>query len=409
MKYVKARGNMKVLVVNTGSSSLKYQLIDSENEKVMAKGLCERIGLVNGIHTYTCTDGSSFTQECVMRDHSYAFKIMLDALISSEHGVLKSVSDIDAVGHRIVHGGERFSKPVIIDESVLKTIEECVDLAPLHNPAGILGIRVCQDVLRDIPMVAVFDTAFHQTIPDYAYMYAIPYEMYEKYGVRKYGFHGTNHKYVSQRASEIINKPLDKIKIISCHLGSGASICAIDRGKSIDTSMGFTPLAGLAMGTRSGTIDPSIISYIMEKKNMTVEEVNDYLNKQSGLLGVSGISSDFRDLIKAKSEGNKRASLALSIFAYRVKKYICEYVGIMGGIDALIFTAGVGENNAFIREHITTNLDIFGIKLDKKKNNTLKGEADISRDKSNVRILIIPANEELEIARQCKSLLEVKN
>ncbi|HOD93251.1 MAG TPA: acetate kinase [Clostridia bacterium] len=400
---------MKVLVVNTGSSSLKYQLIDSENEKVMAKGLCERIGLVNGIHTYTCTDGSSFTQECVMRDHSYAFKIMLDALISSEHGVLKSVSDIDAVGHRIVHGGERFSKPVIIDESVLKTIEECVDLAPLHNPAGILGIRVCQDVLRDIPMVAVFDTAFHQTIPDYAYMYAIPYEMYEKYGVRKYGFHGTNHKYVSQRASEIINKPLDKIKIISCHLGSGASICAIDRGKSIDTSMGFTPLAGLAMGTRSGTIDPSIISYIMEKKNMTVEEVNDYLNKQSGLLGVSGISSDFRDLIKAKSEGNKRASLALSIFAYRVKKYICEYVGIMGGIDALIFTAGVGENNAFIREHITTNLDIFGIKLDKKKNNTLKGEADISRDKSNVRILIIPANEELEIARQCKSLLEVKN
>jgi len=409
VKYVKARGNMKVLVVNTGSSSLKYQLIDSENEKVMAKGLCERIGLVNGIHTYTCTDGSSFTQECVMRDHSYAFKIMLDALISSEHGVLKSVSDIDAVGHRIVHGGERFSKPVIIDESVLKTIEECVDLAPLHNPAGILGIRVCQDVLRDIPMVAVFDTAFHQTIPDYAYMYAIPYEMYEKYGVRKYGFHGTNHKYVSQRASEIINKPLDKIKIISCHLGSGASICAIDRGKSIDTSMGFTPLAGLAMGTRSGTIDPSIISYIMEKKNMTVEEVNDYLNKQSGLLGVSGISSDFRDLIKAKSEGNKRASLALSIFAYRVKKYICEYVGIMGGIDALIFTAGVGENNAFIREHITTNLDIFGIKLDKKKNNTLKGEADISRDKSNVRILIIPANEELEIARQCKSLLEVKN
>ena len=399
---------MKVLVVNTGSSSLKYQLIDSENEKVMAKGLCERIGLVNGIHTYTCTDGSSFTQECVMRDHSYAFKIMLYPLISSEHGFLKSVSDIDAVGHRIVHGGERFSKPVIIDESVLKTIEECVDLAPLHNPAGILGIRVCQDVLRDIPMVAVFDTAFHQTIPDYAYMYAIPYEMYEKYGVRKYGFHGTNHKYVSQRASEIINKPLDKIKIISCHLGSGASICAIDRGKSIDTSMGFTPLAGLAMGTRSGTIDPSIISYIMEKKNMTVEEVNDYLNKQSGLLGVSGISSDFRDLIKAKSEGNKRASLALSIFAYRVKKYICEYVGIMGGIDALIFTAGVGENNAFIREHITTNLDIFGIKLDKKKNNTLKGEADIS-ETNQFRILIIPANESLEIARQCKSLLEVKN
>ncbi|MFA5340966.1 MAG: acetate kinase [Clostridia bacterium] len=397
---------MKVLVVNTGSSSLKYQLIDSANERMLAKGLCERIGLINGIHTYTCADGSSFAQECVMRDHSYAFKIMLDALISPEYGVLKSVSEIDAVGHRIVHGGERFNKPALIDESVIKTIEECVDLAPLHNPAGILGIRVCLEVLKDIPMIAVFDTAFHQTIPDYAYMYAIPYEMYEKYGVRKYGFHGTNHKYVAQRASELMNKPLDKIKIVSCHLGSGASICAIDRGKSIDTSMGFTPLAGLAMGTRSGTIDPSIISYIMDKKNMTVEEVNDYLNKHSGLLGVSGISSDFRDLIKAKSEGNKRASLALSIFAYRVKKYICEYVGVMGGIDTLIFTAGVGENNAYIREHITNNLDIFGIKLDKKKNNSLKGEADISKDKSNVRILIIPANEELEIARQCKSLLE---
>lgn len=397
---------MKVLVINTGSSSLKYQLIDSENEKMLAKGLCERIGLVNGIHTYTNADGSSFSNECVMRDHSYAFKIMLDALTSSENGVLKSISEINAVGHRIVHGGERFSKPALIDESVIKTIEECVDLAPLHNPACILGIRVCLEVLKDIPMIAVFDTAFHQTIPDYAYMYAIPYEMYEKYRVRKYGFHGTNHKYVAQRASEMMDKPLEKIKIVSCHLGSGASICAIDKGKSIDTSMGFTPLAGLAMGTRSGTIDPSIISYIMEKKNMTVEEVNDYLNKHSGLLGVSGISSDFRDLIKAKNEGNKRASLALSIFAYRVKKYICEYVGVMGGIDALIFTAGVGENNAYIREHITNNLDIFGIKMDKRKNNSAKGEADISRDRSNVRILIIPANEELEIARQCKSLLE---
>ncbi|NLF35619.1 MAG: acetate/propionate family kinase, partial [Clostridiaceae bacterium] len=275
--------------------------------------------------------------------------------------------------------------------------------------AGISGIKVCQEILKDVPMVGVFDTAFHQTIPDYAYMYALPYEMYEKYGVRKYGFHGTNHRYVSRRAAEIMQKPLEKIKIVSCHLGSGASICAIDKGISIDNSMGFTPLAGLAMGTRSGTIDPSIISYIMDKKHMSVEEVNDYLNKNSGILGVSGISSDFRDLIKAKDEGHKRAQLALNIFAYRVKKYICEYVGVMGGIDALIFTAGVGENNAYIREAITNNLDIFGIKMDKRKNNAAKGEADVSKDRSNVRILIIPANEELEIARQCKSLLEAVN
>ncbi|HXK71134.1 MAG TPA: acetate kinase [Clostridia bacterium] len=400
---------MKVLVVNTGSSSLKYQLIDSSNERMLAKGLCERIGLVNGIHSYTNSENKSFVNECVIRDHAYAFKIMLEALISDEYGVLKDISEIDAVGHRVVHGGEKFNKPVLIDDSVIKIIEDCIDLAPLHNPAGISGIRVCQEILKDVPMVAVFDTAFHQTIPDYAYMYALPYEMYEKYGVRKYGFHGTNHRYVSRRAAEIMQKPLEKIKIVSCHLGSGASICAIDKGMSIDTSMGFTPLAGLAMGTRSGTIDPSIISYIMDKKHMSVEEVNDYLNKNSGILGVSGISSDFRDLIKAKDEGHKRAQLALNIFAYRVKKYICEYVGVMGGIDALIFTAGVGENNAYIREAITNNLDIFGIKMDKKKNNAAKGEADVSKDRSNVRILIIPANEELEIARQCKSLLEAVN
>ncbi len=400
---------MKVLVVNTGSSSLKYQLIDSSNERMLAKGLCERIGLVNGIHSYTNSENKSFVNECVIRDHAYAFKIMLEALISDEYGVLKDISEIDAVGHRVVHGGEKFNKPVLIDDSVIKIIEDCIDLAPLHNPAGISGIKVCQEILKDVPMVGVFDTAFHQTIPDYAYMYALPYEMYEKYGVRKYGFHGTNHRYVSRRAAEIMQKPLEKIKIVSCHLGSGASICAIDKGISIDNSMGFTPLAGLAMGTRSGTIDPSIISYIMDKKHMSVEEVNDYLNKNSGILGVSGISSDFRDLIKAKDEGHKRAQLALNIFAYRVKKYICEYVGVMGGIDALIFTAGVGENNAYIREAITNNLDIFGIKMDKKKNNAAKGEADVSKDRSNVRILIIPANEELEIARQCKSLLEAVN
>ena len=400
---------MKVLVVNTGSSSLKYQLIDSSNERMLAKGLCERIGLVNGIHSYTNSENKSFVNECVIRDHAYAFKIMLEALISDEYGVLKDISEIDAVGHRVVHGGEKFNKPVLIDDSVIKIIEDCIDLAPLHNPAGISGIKVCQEILKDVPMVGVFDTAFHQTIPDYAYMYALPYEMYEKYGVRKYGFHGTNHRYVSRRAAEIMQKPLEKIKIVSCHLGSGASICAIDKGLSIDNSMGFTPLAGLAMGTRSGTIDPSIISYIMDKKHMSVEEVNDYLNKNSGILGVSGISSDFRDLIKAKDEGHKRAQLALNIFAYRVKKYICEYVGVMGGIDALIFTAGVGENNAYIREAITNNLDIFGIKMDKKKNNAAKGEADVSKDRSNVRILIIPANEELEIARQCKSLLEAVN
>lgn len=397
---------MKILVMNTGSSSLKYQLFDGSNETMLAKGLCERIGLENGIHTYSKADGESFTEEPCMKDHAEAFTYMLRALTSKEHGVLENTDEIGAVGHRIVHGGEKFSKPVLINDTVIKAIEKCSELAPLHNPAGVLGIKVCQKVLRNIPMIAVFDTAFHQTIPDYAYMYAIPYEMYEKFGVRKYGFHGTNHKYVSQRTAEILNKPLDKIKIVSCHLGSGASICAIDGGRSIDTSMGFTPLAGLAMGTRSGTIDPSIISFIMEKKNMTIEDVTEYLNKESGILGISGISSDFRDLIKAKDEGNKRAKLAMDIFAYRVKKYICEYVGVMGGIDALVFTAGVGEHNAYTRELITNDLDIFGIKLDKKKNKSAHGEADISKDKANVRILVIPANEELEIARQCRKVLE---
>ena len=379
----------------------------SDNDySLLAKGLVERIGEPMGIYNHQLPGKDKITVEKPVANHTVGISKVLELLTDKSLGVISSLEEIEAVGHRVAHGGEYFSGSATIDDDAIAKIEKCGELAPLHNPANLLGIRAVQSLMPEIPQVAVFDTSFHQTIPDYAYMYAIPYEMYEKYRVRKYGFHGTNHKYVAQRAAELMDRPLDKIKIVSCHLGSGASICAIDRGKSIDTSMGFTPLSGLAMGTRSGTIDPSIISFIMEKKNMTVEEVNYYLNNKSGLLGVSGISSDFRDLVKARNEGNKRAALALAIFAYRVKRYVCEYVGVMGGIDALVFTAGVGENNAYIRELITKNLDIFGIKMDRRKNNNAKGETDVSRDRSNVRILIIPANEELEIARQCKSLLE---
>ena len=397
---------MKVLVVNAGSSSLKYQLVDMERESVLAKGMCERIGLSNSIHSYHGNDNYTKKSIKYLNNHLEAIEEALAYLQDKDFGVITNINEIDAVGHRVVHGGEEFCKPVIINDRVLQIIRECIDLAPLHNPANIIGIEACMHEMPNIPMIAVFDTAFHQTMPEYAYMYAIPYELYEKHGIRKYGFHGTSHKYVAKRASVMLNKPLDKINIVSCHLGNGASICAINHGNSIDTSMGFTPLSGVAMGTRSGSIDPALIAYIMEKEHMTVEKTTDYLNKQSGVLGVSGVSSDFRDLLKASEQGNNRAKLAIELFAYRVKKYISEYIGVLNGTDAIIFTAGIGENNALVRRLIMKNMECMGISLDIQKNEEATGiEMNITKDIKGVQILVIPTNEELEIARACKDIL----
>ncbi|MFO7636465.1 MAG: acetate kinase [Clostridia bacterium] len=397
---------MNILVINSGSSSLKYQLIEIETENILAKGLCERIGMLNSTHKYSKHTGLSVETTNEINSHVDAIEAMLKLLTDDKTGVLRSVKDIKAVGHRIVHGGEKFNDSVIIDDNVMKALRDCIDLAPLHNPANILGVEACQQEMPSIPMIGVFDTAFHQTMPDYVYMYALPYDLYKKYGIRKYGFHGTSHKYVSRMAAKILGKDLKETSIVSCHLGNGASICAIKNGLSIDTSMGFTPLAGLAMGTRSGTIDPALIKYIMEKEKMTIEQMNSYLNKQSGVLGISGISSDFRDLLAASNEGNERALLAIRIFAYRVKKYVSEYIGVMNGADAIVFTAGIGENNAFIRYLITQDLDFFGVKIDEEKNKLAVGmEMDISAPGSTMKVLVIPTNEELEIAHECKKLL----
>ncbi|MDX1359178.1 MAG: acetate kinase, partial [Clostridia bacterium] len=327
---------MKVLVINAGSSSLKYQLIDIEEEKLLAKGLCERIGFEDSVHKYQRADG--FIQEAVLSLHNHveAIDAMLTLLMDSENGVIQSMDEIRAIGHRVVHGGEAFNQSTIIDEKVLDVLRQCIDLAPIHNPANIMGIEACRHEMPDIPMIGVFDTAFHQTMPPKAFMYALPYELYDKYGIRKYGFHGTSHRFVTKRAAVMLGKPLEELKLVSCHLGNGASICAVDHGKSIDTSMGFTPLSGLAMGTRSGSIDPALISFIMDKEEMSIEETTKFLNRKSGVLGISGISSDFRDLLKASNEGNERAKLAIEVFAYRVKRYIAEYIGVMNGADAII-------------------------------------------------------------------------
>lgn len=397
---------MKVLVINTGSSSLKYQLMDMDNEISLAKGLCERIGFYDSVHKYYGKDNYYNKTIKNIKNHLEAIDDMLSYLVNEDYGVIGDINEIDAIGHRVVHGGEKFSKSVVIDKYVLDGIRDCIDLAPLHNPANIIGIESCMQEMPDTPMVAVFDTAFHQTIPMYAYIYAIPFELYEKHAIRKYGFHGTSHKYIANRTAEILNKPLEQINIVSCHLGNGASICAIKQGHSVETSMGFTPLSGLAMGTRSGTIDPALISYIMEKEHMSAEETTNYLNKESGVLGISGVSSDFRDLLKASNEGNERAKLAIDVFAYRVKKYIAEYIGVMNGIDALVFTAGIGENNALVRRLITKDMEYMGIKLDVTKNEQATGiEMNISKKEANVQILVIPTNEELEIARECKRVL----
>ena len=397
---------MNILVINTGSSSLKYQLIDMQNEKVLAKGLCDRIGIEKSFLKHSKMDQDAVVIEKDMPNHKVAIREVINALVDKDLGVISDMSQISAVGHRVVHGGEKFTDSAVIDESVMKAIKDCIEIAPLHNPPNVVGIEACQEVMPGTPMVAVFDTAFHQSMPKYAYLYALPYEIYEKYGVRKYGFHGTSHKYVAQRAAAMLGKPIEELKLISCHLGNGASICAIKNGKSIETSMGFTPLAGLAMGTRSGTIDPAVIKVLMEKENMSIKDIDGYLNKKSGVLGISGVSSDFRDIHAAADEGNERAALAIEIFCYRVKKYIGEYAAVLGGLDAVIFTAGIGENNSIIRSKVLANMEYLGIKIDLEKNTVRGQELDISTPDATVKTLVIPTNEELAIARETIKLIK---
>ena len=396
---------MKVLVINAGSSSLKYQLMDPQTQEVLAKGLCERIGIDGRLtHKVPATNGK-YEFEIPMPTHAEAIQAVLDALTSAEHGVIKSMSEIDAVGHRVVHGGEKFAESVLIDDAVMAAIEECIPLAPLHNPANITGIQACEKVMPGVPMVAVFDTAFHQTMPARAFIYAIPYEYYEENHVRRYGFHGTSHLYVSRRAAAMLGRPIEELKIVTCHLGNGSSVCAIDGGKSIETSMGFTPLDGVPMGTRCGSIDVSIIEYLMETHHLTIEEVMNILNKKSGVLGVSGVSSDFRDIEAAAAEGNERAQLALDMFCYKVTKRIASAAAAMGGIDAVVFTAGVGENSAELREQIVSKLGFMGIKIDPEKNKVRGEERDISAADATVHTLLIPTNEELVIAQDTTAIV----
>lgn len=397
---------MKILVINSGSSSLKYQLIDMTNEAVLAKGVCDRIGLEHSFLKHTKTGSDAVIIEKDLYSHTVAIKEVIKALTDKTIGVIANMAEISAVGHRVVHGGEKYSKSVIIDDQVVKAIKDCIDLAPLHNPPNLTGIEACQKIMPDIPMIAVFDTAFHQTMPNYAYIYALPYEIYEKYALRKYGFHGTSHKYVSERAAAVLGKPLEELKLISCHLGNGASICAVKYGKSVETSMGFTPLQGLAMGTRSGTIDPEVITFLMDKEKMSVKDMKEFLNKKSGVLGVSGVSSDFRDLHTAAEEGNERAELAINIFCYRVRRFIGDYAAVMGGVDAVIFTAGIGENNDIVRSKVVENLEFMGIEIDPEKNLVRGRELDISTPAARVRTLVIPTNEELAIARETLKLIK---
>jgi acetate kinase len=391
---------MKVLVVNCGSSSVKYQLLNMEDESVMARGLAERIGIEGSRLKHQAAGREEIIIEKPMPDHKTALKLITDVLTDEKTGVIKDVDEIYAVGHRVVHGGEKFSGSVRITDEVMDTLRECADLAPLHNPPNIMGIEACQQLMPGKPMAGTFDTAFHHTIPDYAYIYPIPYEYYKKYGVRKYGFHGTSHKYVAERAAEIVGEPLESLKIITCHLGNGASITAVNGGKSVETSMGFTPLEGLAMGTRCGSIDPAIIAFIMEKENKTVEEVNNILNKRSGVLGISGVSSDFRDLEQAAEKGDYNAKLAIEVFAYKVKKFIGSYSAVMNGVDVIVFTAGLGENSVSMRERICSGLDYLGLELDPEANNVRGKEAIISKPGCKVKAVVVPTNEELMIARE---------
>ena len=397
---------MNILVINAGSSSLKYQLLNPESQQVLAKGLCERIG-IDGKFTYKAPGKETIdAKDVAMPTHNEAIKAVLDALVDPQNGVIGSMKEIDAVGHRVVHGGEKFAKSVLITDEVMAAIEECNPLAPLHNPANIIGIKACQALMPGTPMVAVFDTAFHQTMPPVAYTYALPYEYYENDKVRRYGFHGTSHKYVAQRAAAMLGKPIEELKLISCHLGNGSSVTAVDGGKSVDTSMGFTPLAGVPMGTRSGDLDAGILEYLMNKHGYSIKEMLNILNKKSGVQGVSGVSSDFRDLGAAKQEGNSRAGLALDVFSYNVKKFVGAYAAAMGGVDAIIFTAGVGENDANQRMAIAGGLEFMGVKMDAEANKARGEETVISAADSKVKVLLIPTNEELMIAMDTAALVK---
>ena len=396
---------MNVLVINCGSSSLKYQVIDSESEQVLAKGLCERIG-IDGRLVYTPAGGEKEVSDLDMPTHKQAVQYVIDALTNEKTGVIKSLDEIGAVGHRLVHGGEKFASSTVIDDDVIKAVEEVSDLAPLHNPANLIGVRACQELMPGTPMVGVFDTAFHQTMPMEAYMYGLPYEYYEKYKVRKYGFHGTSHSFVSKRMAEILGKPVEDLKIIVCHLGGGASVCAVKGGKSVDTSMGLSPLEGLIMGTRSGDIDPSAMEFICKKENLDIDGIMEVLNKKSGVQGLSGVSSDFRDLQAGAAEGNERCAMAVDVFCYRVLKYIGAYVAAMNGVDAIVFTAGLGENDEIVRRKIVSRLGYLGIKLNDEVNNANRGkEVEISTADSKVPVWVVPTNEELAIARDTLAII----
>ncbi len=398
---------MNILVINCGSSSLKYQLIDSDSEKVLAKGLCERIGIDGSAITHQPAGGEKITTKADMPNHTAAVKYVIEKLVDPQVGVVKSLDEIGAVGHRIVHGGEKFANSVVIDDEVIKAVEECNDLAPLHNPANLIGINSCREIMPGVPMVAVFDTAFHQTMPKEAYLYGLPYEYYEKYKVRRYGFHGTSHDFVSSRAAEILGKKREDLKIIVCHLGNGASVSAVKNGKCVDTSMGLTPLEGLIMGTRSGDLDPAIISFIADKEGLSADEVIDICNKKSGVLGLSGgLSSDFRDLGTAAEEGNEKAETALNTWSYRVAKYVGAYTAAMNGVDVIVFTAGVGENNCSARAQVCGYLGYLGVTIDKEANNKRGEEVIISTPDSRTTVMAVPTNEELAIARETLRLVK---
>lgn len=396
---------MKILVLNSGSSSIKYQLFNMENENVLAKGIVERIGIDDSFLEHEVNGDEIVIKEDIP-NHSKGISLVIDALLDDNHGVLASMDEINAVGHRVVHGGEKFADSVKITDEVVEQMEDVSDLAPLHNPPNIAGIKVCQELMPEKPQVGVFDTAFHQTMPAEAYTYALPYEYYEKYGVRRYGFHGTSHRFVAKRAAKLIDKDYNDSKIITCHLGNGASVAAVKNGKSIDTSMGLTPLEGLVMGTRCGDIDPAIVPFLQEKEDLSSKEIDNIMNKESGLLGISGISNDSRDIQEAAADGNERAQLAGDVFNYRVKKYIGAYTAAMGGVDAIVFTAGIGENAIEIREGILDGLEYLGFELDKEANDSRGKEIEISKAGSDTRVFVIPTNEELVIARDTAEILE---
>ena len=396
---------MKILVINCGSSSLKYQLFDMDNEEVMVKGLVERIG-IDGSRLIQEKGDDKYTIEEDMKDHTEAVGHVFDALVDSENGVIKDLSEIDAVGHRFVHGGEKITKSTLIDSDVRKAIEEYTKFAPLHNPANLMGLEACEKLLEGVPNVAVFDTAFHQTMPERTFLYGIDYKYYEEDGIRKYGFHGTSHKFITNKTAELLGKDVSELNIISCHLGNGSSITAVKEGKSYDTSMGLTPLEGLIMGTRSGDIDPTAVTYIMQENNISPKEMENILNKESGVLGVSGVSSDFRDLEAAAKEGNERAQYALDMFITRAKRYIAGYMAEIGSVDAIVFTGGIGENSIEMRKDIMDGFQQFGIEIDEEKNNVRGGAHEVSTDDSKVKVMVVATNEELMIARDTKSIVE---